>query len=629
MGKGNRGAIVAVKWGKLWRGSLVTALLFCFLSAIAEQQNASSIKMQSPQAASPVAEAQSALTQKDSKKAIAILSSHLQVHPKDIPARLALGQAYVIAGQNEQAAAELQTVLKNAPQNVSALTLVGQVYLHEGQLDKAEAMLSRAVKASGGAPRIRMQWAFVLARLHRFKEARSALSGLTAPSGPEESVEFYRLKASVASGLGDASTAASEMEKALALQQQDERLTMATAMAELKSENWRRSAELAEPLYSRTHDVQAGLLLLDAQLGMHGDFHRTLESLRTTQLQPMEELALRQNLAEVLISHGEFSAAIEELRRAVELDPNRGDLVYNLALAQFKAGRLDDSLASAEKCKALGDGADLEDLLGDIQEIRGESLAAARSYQAAVTLAPNEERYRLSLAVEFVRHKNYDAARVVLKQAEELWPKSWRIQLALGMVEYFAGSDEDASRILVHAAELAPEPETALLYVGMIHMGHASPPAPAVIAQLCGYSDRHPNNGKLQYYCGGLLLRRDYDYGDKTHVGEILRRLHVAANLLTKDAAPHCQIGRVYRWVERWQQAREESEVCVRLDPNSADGHYRLAQIYQHLGEAERSQEEMALYKAASQRMADQNAHRDETMKTFLYTIQTDAPNSR
>src|SRR5437870_537461 len=157
MGKGNRGAIVAVKWGKLWRGSLVTALLFCFLSAIAEQQNASSIKMQSPQAASPVAEAQSALTQKDSKKAIAILSSHLQVHPKDIPARLALCQAYVIAGQNEQAAAELQTVLKNAPQNVSALTLVGQVYLHEGQLDKAEAMLSRAT-ACGRA--IRNAWGF-------------------------------------------------------------------------------------------------------------------------------------------------------------------------------------------------------------------------------------------------------------------------------------------------------------------------------------------------------------------------------------------------------------------------------------------------------------------------------------
>jgi tetratricopeptide (TPR) repeat protein len=231
--------------------------------------------------------------------------------------------------------------------------------------------------------------------------------------------------------------------------------------------------------------------------------------------------------------------------------------------------------------------------------------------------------------VEFVRHKSFDAARVVLKQAEEFWPKSWRIQLALGMVEYFAGSDEEASRILEHAAELAPEPETALRYLGNIQMDQASAPAPAAIAQLCGYSDRHPKDGMLQYYCGALLFRRDYVSRDKTHADEILRRLHMAANLLGKDAAPHCQIGRVYRWIERWQEAREESGTCVRLDPDSADGHYRLSQIYQHLGEAERSQQEMTLYKAASQRVADENARRDETMKTFLYTIQKEKPDSK
>jgi tetratricopeptide (TPR) repeat protein len=617
-------------WGKLSRRSLGTAaLLFCFLSAVAGQQNPSSRRTQASEASSLLVEAQSALAQGDSKKAMTILSRHLEVHPKDIPARLALGQAYVIAGQNEQALVEFKTVLKDAPKNVSALTSIAQIYQLQGQLDQAEAMLALAAIASGGAPRVRMQRALVLARLHRYKEAQSALAGLNPPSEPEDRVGFYRLKASVASGLRNPSTAASEMEKALALQPQDAGLTMATAVAELQSENWRRAAELTEPLYSRTHDGQAGLILLDAQLGMHEDFHTTLESLRATRLQPTEELPFRQRLAEVLVARGEFAAAIEELQSAVELNPNRADLAYNLVLAQFKAGRLDDALASAEKCRALGDTADLEDLLGDIQEARGDNLAAARSYQAAVTLAPNEEKYRLSLAVEFVRHKNFDAARVVLKQAEELWPKSWRIQLALGMVEYFAGSDEDASRILVHAAELAPEPETALRYLGMIQMDQASPPTPAAIAQLCGYSDHHARDGKLQYYCGALLFRRDYASGDKTHADEILRRLHTAGNLLTKDAVPHCQIGRVYRWVERWQEAREESESCVRMDPNSADGHYRLAQIYQHLGEAERSQQEMSLYKAASQRMADENARRDETMKTFLYTIQTEAPDSK
>jgi tetratricopeptide (TPR) repeat protein len=618
-------------WGKLCRRSLdVLPVLVLFIgSTLAGQQKPTSQQTKLPPASNPLGEAQSAVKQGDPQKAIAILSSYLQAHPKDISARLLLGQAYATVGQNDQAKSELQLVLHSAPRNINALASLSEVYLHEGQLDQAETMLARAAKASGGATRLRMQWAVVLARLHKYKEAQTALSGLVPPSPSQERVAFYRLKASVASGLGNPSAAASAMEKALALRPQDFALTLATAVAELQSGNWRRAANLAEPLYSSTRDLQAGIVLVEAQLEMHGDFPKTLELLRATQLKPAEELALRQRLAEVLISHGEFSASIEDLTRALELDPHRADLAYNLALAQFKAGRLADALQNAQKFRAFDDSADLEDLLGDIEEARGDNLAAVRSYKAAVTLAPNEEKYRLSLAVEFIRHKNFDAAKVVLKQAEELWPKSWRIQLALGLEEHFAGTDEEASRILLHAAELAPQPQTALRYLGDIQIDQAAAPAPAAIAQLCAYSDRHPEDGKLQYYCGALLFRRDYVAGDREHTDEILRRLQFAANLIRNDASPHCQAGRVYRWLEQWQGARREFEVCVRMDPNSADGHYRLAQLYQHLGEAERSQHEMALYQAASQRMADENARRDETMKTFLYTIQKEAPDHK
>ena len=60
------------------------------------------------------------------------------------------------------------------------------------------------------------------------------------------------------------------------------------------------------------------------------------------------------------------------------------------------------------------------------------------------------------------------------------------------------------------------------------------------------------------------------------------------------------------------------------MDSNSADAHYRLAQIYQHLGQQQRSEQEMKLYQAASALLADENARRDETIKTFLYSIQSE-----
>ncbi len=94
---------------------------------------------------------------------------------------------------------------------------------------------------------------------------------------------------------------------------------------------------------------------------------------------------------------------------------------------------------------------------------------------------------------------------------------------------------------------------------------------------------------------------------------------------MPNDADAHCQLGKAYRWLERWREALGESETCARLNPDLAEAHFRLAQIYQHLGEAEKSKTEMDLYEAASLKVADENARRNATMKTFIYTIQNGA----
>lgn len=603
---------------------VVSGLFLCYFAlTLSARPNQSSSQTPPHQSFGPLAKAQSALAHGNSEDAIRILSDYLQSSPADSTARTMLGQAYASQGQNDRAIAEFNTVLQAKPRDYIALTALGEIYEGEGQPQKAEPLLAHAATASRGDPHIRMEWAVVLVQLHKYTEAQTALAGLSPPSGREERIGFHRLEASVALGLGNAPVAASEMEKALALKPTDPGLAVATAVAEMQSKNWRRAARLAEPIFSSTHDPQVGLICLKAELEMHADFHQTLELLHATQLTTTQELALHEHVAELLISHEKYSESIEELKRTAQLDPQRADLQFDLALAQFRAGRPDDALESAERCKELRDSADLEDLLGDIQESRGDNLAAVKSYQAAVALAPTEEKYRLSLAVELIRHDSFEPARVALKQAEELQPKSWRIQLALGMVEHFGGTDDAATKYLLRAAELAPQPEEALQYLADIQMDRASAPAPAAVAKLCQYADSQPRDGHMAYYCGAVLFRRDYVTGDKTHAAEILRRLHASvARLPRNDAAPHCQLGKAYRWLERWPEALGESEVCARLDPESADAHYRLAQIYERMKQPEKQRKEIKLYEAASTRVADENARREATMKTFLYTMQ-------
>jgi Flp pilus assembly protein TadD len=602
------------------------SLFFLLAAALAAPQDQSSRQAKPPQSSGAMAAAQSSLARGDAENAIRILSAYLESRPNDAAARILLGEAYASSGQNDRAEHELQTVLQSRPDDYTALAALGEIYERQGQPDEAEPMLARAAKGSQSSPQIRIEWAGVLAHLHRYEEAERALTGVSPPTRPAERLAFFRLKASVALGLGNPSGAAEEMEKALALNPADSKLAMAAALVELQSKNWQRAATLAEPLFSRNHDPQIGMICLEAQLGAHADFQQTLKLLRATQLAPTYQLAFRQRLAELLISHGDFSDAVEDLRAAADLDPNHPESQFNLALAQFRTGRLDDALASANQCKDLGDSAEIEDLLGDIQEARGDNLAAVKSYQAAATLAPNEEKYRLSLAVEFIRHENYDAARLVLKQSEELQPKSWRIQVLRGMVEYFAGTDQEATRYLLRAADLAPEPGSALKFLGDIQVDRPAAPDPDAVSRLCEYSDRQPKEGHMQFYCGALLFRQASASGDKSHPGEFLRRLRAAASLLPKDAAAHCQLGKAYRWLGQWHEALGESQICARMDPDSAEAHYRLAQIYEHAGQRDQKQKEIKLYEAASTRVADENARREATMKTFLYHLRQDQP---
>ena len=576
-----------------------------------------------------MAQARSSLSAGNPLEAAQILSSYLETHKKDTAARLLLADAYIVMGQSEQAEEQYQTILKFAPDNYVALAGLAEIYERAGNPQKAEPILAHAAEVSHGAPKVQTAWAAVLARLHRYSDAARALEGLRPPDSRPELLSFYRLKASVAAGLGDAGTAASEMENALALSPDEPRLQMATVAAEIQARHWARALSLARPLFTRTHDPAVGLLLLEAQLGAEADIRPTLETLRAVTLPLPEEVVFRQRLAELLISHERFLESVEELKRAVELEPTRADLNFNLALAELKAGRLDDALATASRMQKTTDSAELEELIGDIEEGRGDNLSAVKSYQAAVALEPNEERYRISLALELIRHKSFEPARVVLKQAEQSYPDSWRVQVALGMVEYFAGSAEDATRTLLKAADLAAEPEPALRYLGEVQMDQAGAPSPAALTRLCQYGDTHSSARRVQFYCAALLFRRDYISQDRAHVDEILRRLTAAAKTSPHQASAHCQLGKAYRWMERWQEALRESEVCASLDPGSADAHYRLAQIYQHFGQQQRSQQEMKFYEAATSRLADENARRDEAIKTFVYSIKNDTGEPR
>jgi tetratricopeptide (TPR) repeat protein len=106
----------------------------------------------------------------------------------------------------------------------------------------------------------------------------------------------------------------------------------------------------------------------------------------------------------------------------------------------------------------------------------------------------------------------------------------------------------------------------------------------------------------------------------------VLSRLNGVAKQSQNDASARCQLAKAYAWLEQWNEALKESEICVHLNPESTEGHYRLMQLYRRMGQTEQAKEEFLKYEATSKRVADENTRREETIKTFLYTIEKQEP---
>ncbi len=434
--------------------------------------------------------------------------------------------------------------------------------------------------------------ALQLAKAHRYAEAATAIRGVAPPEDRLQRIMFFRLRASIESGLGHSAPAAADME----------------AASKLAPEN----LDLL---------VAASLARLEAQLESRNDPAPVLATLRESTLPPAQQLEVRLHTAEILSRANLFREAAKDLEDATRLAPGRADIHFNLALARYRNNEWDAALASAERAKQIEDSGSVESLLGDIQEKRGDALAAVHSYQAAVTFEPNVEGHRLALATELLKHQTFDAAVVVLEQARSLFPQSVRLAVLLGLTYYFVDRSPDSIRTLIEATRLDKTSSIATQYLGEITLQDSATPDPTAVTQICGFADTHRTSKTANALCGGVLLRVAEESGSRSRQQEILHRLQQAVQIAPGEPVARCELGKAFEWCQRWPEARIQMERCVRLDSDSPENHYRLARIYRRLGLTTLAADQTAAQQEAAKRQSEATDRRTRTITRFLVLL--------
>lgn len=101
-------------------------------------------------------------------------------------------------------------------------------------------------------------------------------------------------------------------------------------------------------------------------------------------------LELLVDRARTLGAAGDYETALEDLKKARALAPNRGDIALYMASAQRALGELDAALDSVEAAfEAAGDSATARLERGNIRRMRGERSAAKRDWQEILERWPD------------------------------------------------------------------------------------------------------------------------------------------------------------------------------------------------------------------------------------------------
>jgi tetratricopeptide (TPR) repeat protein len=381
-----------------------------------------------------------------------------------------------------------------------------------------------------------------------------------APAINSESAEAEYLAGAAALGASDASGAEAHFQRALKLAPGHFRALAGLLDAQLR--------------LNRADQAAVTLAEIDRRLGEHD--------------------TRRVQIAELLVGRSAYGLAVQEFEALHKADPKSYEFGYDLALAYHRAGEDGQASTFLENLLAQKDAAELEDLLGEVEQSRGSANKSLPAFRRAVELDPRNENYVLHFGQALVNRGSLNEAVAVFAVAAKDLPKSSQMWMAWGGALYILGKFTDSAEKLLHAAKIAPKDPRVYFLLGRAY-GAAGPYRDAIAKEFARHVSETPNDAWAQYFYGRILAERSTQRssGDLDEA-----QLHVEKALALDGslAEAHAELGNILDTRGHLDAARRELEEATRLDPNSSIAFYRLAHVYQELGQTEQARAAIAKF---------------------------------
>ncbi len=186
-----------------------------------------------------------------------------------------------------------------------------------------------------------------------------------------------------------------------------------------------------------------------------------------------KEASARMQMGVTYLEQRNLPAAMRELTRAAELDPENPEIDMTLGLAYQSRGDLGKAEEYMRKAiRKKPDYAEAHNNLGFLLSLQGRSEEAIREYEKAVAnvLYPTPEYGYYNMGKEYVRLKDLGKAGEMYRRAIGLNPSFVDAYRGLAMVQAEKGQLEESARTLERLVKVAPSNPDGWMDLGRLSL---------------------------------------------------------------------------------------------------------------------------------------------------------------
>lgn len=475
-----------------------------------------------------------------------------------------LAEGVVALERNDTVAASklFRQVLALKPHHAAAHTFLGVLADKAGDLASAQSHFEAAVAAEPTSPSARNNLGAVFLRRGLTKQAAEQFETSLRLNKNQSQALFNLAQIRFAAGTRADLLAAREMFEQVQTIAPDAEVARSLVVVSLRLND----REAAAKYYRQYSDQLAG----NTAVGT---------------------VANRSELGAALFEAGMLPEAEAELSAAVKMSPMDQPSILRLARVYIARKDLPAAGRTLEGAVARGiETAPVYALLASVYEQSGHIENAIPAMRLAIERDPQSENYRFAYGMLLTNAMAPKAAVIRVTEAIELYPKSPRLWLGLGIAHFKAGNNAEAAKAFKRSLELDPNYAPAYAYLGMtsVEVGDYGE-AVKTYERALAVNDKL---GVVNYLLAEALL--GLGGSNQTRIEENLKR---AVQLEPSFAAARLSLGKFYFRTGRFTQAVDELEQVVKLDPQLAGAYYQLGLVYARLKRNEQAQATMATFK--------------------------------